>query len=145
VDRTSFAGLARPLPWRYHACLPPEVVSTPIGTATWEVIGPVNDGKHISAIQPSILDLGGGRLLVLGRTGNSKRIFQVESADAGRAWTPVVTLETEPGEFSYPAIIQAADGRVHLTYTWNRKKIAHAVIDLSQLHAKGKQDSWEAR
>ena len=37
--------------------------------------------------------------------------------------------ETKPGEFSYPAIIQAADGKVHVTYAWNRKKIAHAVID----------------
>ena len=147
--------------------------------ATWEVIGPVNDGKHIGAIQPSILDLGGGRLLALGRTRTGKRIFQVESADSGRtwgemsltdlpnpnsgtdavtladgrhlliynhtekgrsplnialstdgkAWTPVVTLEAEPGEFSYPAIIQASDGKVHVTYTWKRKKIAHAVID----------------
>jgi predicted neuraminidase len=47
----------------------------------------------------------------------------------GKSWTPAVTLETEPGEFSYPAIIQAADGKVHVTYTWNRTKIAHAVID----------------
>ena len=41
----------------------------------------------------------------------------------------MVTLEAEPGEFSYPAIIQASDGKVHVTYTWKRKKIAHAVID----------------
>ena len=56
----------------------------------------------------------------------------------GRTWTPAVTLETEPGEFSYPAIIQAADGKVHVTYTWNRKKIAHAVIDPAKLPATPK-------
>jgi predicted neuraminidase len=149
------------------------------GGTTWEVIGPANDGKAIGAIQPSILDLGSGKLLALGRTRNGKRIFQIESTNGGRtwgemtltdlpnpnsgtdavtladgrhlliynhtekgrsplniaastdgkSWTPVVTLETEPGEFSYPAIIQAADGKVHITYTWNRKKIASAVID----------------
>ena len=32
-------------------------------------------------------------------------------------------LESEPGEYSYAAVIQAADGRVHITYTWNRKRI----------------------
>ncbi|MCX7413733.1 MAG: exo-alpha-sialidase [Planctomycetia bacterium] len=158
------------------------------GGATWNVIGPVNDGRAIGAIQPSVLDLGSGKLLALGRTRESKRIFQIESADGGltwgemtltdmpnpnsgtdtvtladgrhlliynhsekartplniavssdgRTWTPAVTLETEPGEFSYPAIIQAADGKVHVTYTWNRKKIAHAVIDPAKLPATPK-------
>lgn len=152
------------------------------GGRTWQVIGPVNDGKAIGAIQPSILRLGGSRLLAMGRTQNG-RIFRIESADNGltwgamtfadlpnpnsgtdavtladgrhllvynhtekgrsplnvalsadgREWTPVVTLETEPGEYSYPAIIQAADGTVHVTYTWNRKKIAHAVLDPTEL------------
>ena len=38
-------------------------------------------------------------------------------------------LEREPGEYSYPAVIQAADGLVHITYTWKRERIRHAVID----------------
>ena len=152
------------------------------GGRTWQVLGPVNDGKAIGAIQPSILRLGGPRLLALGRTQN-KRIFKIESDDNGLTWgdmtltdmpnpnsgtdavtladgrhvlvfnhtekgrsplnvamsadgtkwTPVVTLETEPGEYSYPAIIQASDGMVHVTYTWNRRKIAHAVHDPKKL------------
>ena len=31
-------------------------------------------------------------------------------------------------EFSYPAIIQAGDGMVHVTYTW-RANIKHVIID----------------
>ncbi len=38
-------------------------------------------------------------------------------------------LETEPGEYSYPAIIQTADGLVHITYTWKRQRVRHAVLD----------------
>jgi predicted neuraminidase len=39
-------------------------------------------------------------------------------------------LETGPpeAEYSYPAIIQAADGQVHILYTWNRKKIRHVTL-----------------
>jgi predicted neuraminidase len=39
-------------------------------------------------------------------------------------------LETGPpsAEYSYPAIIQAANGDVHILYTWNRKKIKHVVV-----------------
>ena len=51
------------------------------------------------------------------------------SAD-GEHWKRVLTLELSPGaEFSYPAVIQAQDGRIHLTYTWKRLRIAHVAID----------------
>jgi predicted neuraminidase len=49
----------------------------------------------------------------------------------GLDWQRVVTLETEPCKsgYSYPAVIQAADGRVHVTYTFDRKAIKHVVVD----------------
>ncbi|MFT5471403.1 MAG: putative neuraminidase [Verrucomicrobiales bacterium] len=54
----------------------------------------------------------------------------------GLKWTPVLTLEQEKGaEFSYPAIMQTADGLVHTTYTWKRERIKHVVIDPKQLRA----------
>lgn len=52
----------------------------------------------------------------------------------GEHWRRVLTLEDEPGqEFSYPAVIQTRDGRVHISYTWKRREIAHVVLDPTAL------------
>jgi predicted neuraminidase len=52
------------------------------------------------------------------------------SDDDAKSWKPWVTLEDEPGkEFSYPAIIQTLDGKIHATYTWRREKVRHVVLD----------------
>ena len=51
----------------------------------------------------------------------------------GKAWQAGLILEKEPGEYSYPAVIQTADGMVHVTYTWKRQRIKHVVIDPSKL------------
>jgi len=42
-------------------------------------------------------------------------------------------LESAPGEYSYPALIQAKDGLVHITYTWKRERVRHVVLDPARL------------
>ncbi len=61
------------------------------------------------------------------------------TASPGR---PRLVLESEPGEYSYPAVIQAADGLAHITYTWKRQRIKHVVIDLAKLRLRGDDDVW---
>jgi len=160
---------------------------------TWRMIGPVNDGKKIGAIQPSILRHADGRLQAIGRSRQNK-IFSVESKDNGETWsemellnlpnpnagTDAVTLKDgrhllvynhslpkrtqwdfgrqvlnvavskdgrewqaalvleshDRGEYSYPAVIHTSDGLVHATYTWQRKKIRHVVIDPSKFELR---------
>ena len=55
------------------------------------------------------------------------------SSDDGQTWGAPLVLEDGPGEFSYPAIIQSADGKLHITYTWKRKRIKHVVLKTSDL------------
>lgn len=53
----------------------------------------------------------------------------------GVVWRHVLTLESEPigNGYAYPAVIQTADGLVHVTYTWDRKMIKHVVLDPRKL------------
>jgi predicted neuraminidase len=50
------------------------------------------------------------------------------SRDDGRSWDAPIVLENEPGEYSYPAIIQGTDGNLHITYTWKRQRIKYAMV-----------------
>jgi predicted neuraminidase len=62
------------------------------------------------------------------RTGRSP-LNLARSRDDGKSWQQVAVLEEGAGEFSYPAIIQTADGRLHVSYTWNRRHIKHLTYD----------------
>ncbi len=89
-----------------------------------------NPNSGIDAVR-----LGDGRVVLChnpveaGRTPLSLSV----STDDGLTWRPSLVLESEPGEYSYPAVIQSADGLVHVTYTWRRERIAHAVIQPAEL------------
>ncbi|MDA7711873.1 exo-alpha-sialidase [Flavobacteriaceae bacterium] len=74
----------------------------------------------------------GKHLLVYNPTTNGKndraKLNIAYSAD-GTNWEDLLILENEnKGEFSYPALIQASDGNIHLTYTHNRKNIKYLVF-----------------
>jgi predicted neuraminidase len=71
----------------------------------------------------------GRHLLVYNPTTRGRTPLKVAMSKDGKVWRDAVTLESEPGEYSYPAIIQSADGLAHITYTWQRKKIRHVVLD----------------
>jgi predicted neuraminidase len=159
---------------------------------TWNIIGPINDGKDYSAIQPSILvhpnsvlqiicrsregvlvqawsknngktwsrlsptslpnpnsgtdavTLKDGRHLLIynhsgmveGRWGGDRTPLNLAISDDGITWKQVLILENTLGEYSYPAIIQTVDGKVHITYTYKRDTIKHVVVDPDKLLVK---------
>lgn len=150
---------------------------------TWAGTAPLNDGKTIQAIQPTILLHGDQRLQILCRGRGTGRIVEASSQDGGRTWSDLkltdlpnpnsgidavtlrdgrhvliynhtqrgrsplnlavsvdgrqwqagVVLEDTPGEYSYPAVIQSADGLVHVAYTWKRNRVKHVTVDPDKL------------
>lgn len=180
ISGSSLEGLKEGPSWQAH------IERSTDGGKNWTKVAiPVaKDGP--GCIQPSILTLGGKRLLALGRT-RSGAIFTTESADNGLSWSAItlsqlpnpnsgtdavtltsgthllvynhtrvgrsplnlassrdgknwnaeLVLESEPGEYSYPAVIQSADGLVHITYTWKRQKVRHVVINPAKLGPSG--------
>lgn len=165
--------------WRVH------FERTPDLGLTWSLTRPVNDGRTIGAIQPSILFHPGGKLQALGRTRQG-RIFEIWSDDRGKTWgemtladlpnpnsgtdavtlkdgrhllvynhtrrgrTPLnvavstdgkqwqaaLVLEDQPGEYSYPAVIQAEDGTVGITYTYRRLSVKYVAVNPTELSLK---------
>ncbi len=58
----------------------------------------------------------------------------------GKKWQQLFDLEpvTNPNtvdeeEYSYPSVIQTADGNIHIVYTWNRKTVKHVVLNPEKL------------
>lgn len=75
----------------------------------------------------------GRHLLVYNHTARGRSPLNVAVSNDGENWQAALALETAPGEYSYPAVIQSRDGLVHVTYTWQRKRIRHVVIDPKKL------------
>lgn len=80
------------------------------------------------------ITLEDGRHLVVYNDSQIQRSpLRVAISDDGLAWWNVLTLADGPGEYSYPAVIQSADGLVHVTFTWWRQGIRYATIDPTKL------------
>jgi predicted neuraminidase len=72
----------------------------------------------------------GHLLLVFNDTETDRTPLSIaRSLNEGRTWEPPLALESNPGEYSYPCVIQTADGRVHITYTFRRYTIKHVELD----------------
>jgi predicted neuraminidase len=119
---------------------------------TWSDDG----GKSWSALTLTVLPnpsagtdavtLADGRhLIVYNHTPKGRTPLNVALSADGKVWSAALVLEREPGEYSYPAVIQAPDGLVHVTYTWKRQRIRHVVIDPKRLEALPMPDGvWPA-
>lgn len=77
----------------------------------------LQDGRHLLVNNPTEEGWGG------------RNIFALWMSTDGVDWEQVRLLENEEeGEYSYPAIIQSSDGKVHITYTRLRQSIKHVVL-----------------
>lgn len=81
---------------------------------TWTKTDSINDGKIVSAIQPSILTYADGRLQVLCRSKN-QTINESWSMDRGKTWTKMVASSL-PNNNSGTDAVTLKDGRQLLVY-----------------------------
>lgn len=75
----------------------------------------------------------GRHLLVYNHVSRGRSPLNVSLSRDGNTWEAAYVLETEPGEYSYPAVIQTADSLLHITYTWKRERVKHVILDPSKL------------
>lgn len=67
-------------------------------------------------------------------TKGARTPLNVAISNDGKTWYAAEILEDSPiSQYSYPSVIQTADGMVHVVYTWRRQRIKYVVIDPSKL------------
>jgi predicted neuraminidase len=97
---------------------------------TWSALAPtslLNPNSGIDAV--TLKD--GRHIIIYNNTKKGRSPLNVAISSDGQSWKDIAVLENEPnGEFSYPAVIQSSDSKVHITYTWKRKKIKHVILSL---------------
>ncbi len=71
----------------------------------------------------------GRQLLVYNHTAKGRSPLNVALSRDGKEWLAALVLEDQPGEYSYPAVVQSAEGLVHISYTWRRERVKHVILD----------------
>jgi predicted neuraminidase len=76
-------------------------------------------------------------------TAHRNDLSLARSLDEGRTWGVIHSFEhNDPRtsrkfcDFSYPFIIQAQDGRIHVIYAWNQRRIKHVVFNEAWLRGR---------
>lgn len=108
------------------------------GGRTWTPLAEIDLPQNNSGLDA--VRLKDGRVVVVyNHTTRGRTPLNVAvSGDMGLTWKPGPVLETEPGEYSYPAVIEGQDGRVHISYTWKRQRIRTATFRPDELPAVGR-------
>lgn len=99
---------------------------------TWSKLAPISLPNNNSGID-AVTSKSGKHYLVYNHTPKGRTPLCVAMSEDAITWKPAFVLENTPGEYSYPAIIETADGHLHITYTWKREKIRHVVLDPAKL------------
>jgi predicted neuraminidase len=96
---------------------------------TWTTAEPTGLKNPNAGI--SMTRLANGHLVLVFNDSQTSRtpLSMARSLDEGKTWEKPLQLESNPGEYSYPCVIQSADGRIHISYTYRRYAIKHVALN----------------
>ncbi|HUI40580.1 MAG TPA: sialidase family protein [Terriglobia bacterium] len=72
-------------------------------------------------------------VLAFNNSSSARTPLNLAVSQDGEHFRVFRTLEDQPGEYSYPALIQGRDGDLRITYTWNRKRICYVRVPLANV------------
>ena len=86
----------------------------------------LQDGRAVPRAVPRVV-------LVYNNTPRGRSPLNLAVSKDGEHFQMFHTLEDTPGEYSYPAMVQAKNGDLLITYTWQRKRIKFVRFPLSNI------------
>jgi len=85
------------------------------GGQTFRLRGYIRGGLHGHLIEPQLVELSDGRVVMLIRSQRDGRLWRSESADAGETWSEALRSDI-PNPGSKANLIRASDGRIFLLH-----------------------------
>jgi predicted neuraminidase len=99
---------------------------------TWSAPKPLDVPNPNSGIDSVVLQ-DGRVVLIYNNTTTGRTPLNLAVSTDGQHFRMFYTLEDQPGEYSYPAMIQVKGGDLEITYTWQRKSIRHVHFPLADV------------
>lgn len=99
---------------------------------TWSQARPIELPNPDSGIDAVALH-DGRVVLIYNHSDKERTPLNLAVSKDGEHFQGFWTLEDQPGEYSYPAMIQGSNGDLLITYTWNRKRIRFVRFPLSKV------------
>ena len=112
---------------------------------SWSIIGPLNDGRKVLSIQPTLLDHGDGTVHLLAR-GRNDRITESWSKDYGLTWTPLLNSSLPNNNSGFDAV-QLKNGSTLLVYNHSTREqpgMGHKGRGILNVAVSRDGINWEA-
>lgn len=97
---------------------------------TWTAGRPIDVPNPNSGVDAVALP-DGRVVLIYNNSVTGRTPLNLAVSSDGEHFRMFKTLEDSPGEYSYPAMVQARNGDLLITYTWNRKDIKYVRLPFS--------------
>jgi predicted neuraminidase len=99
---------------------------------TWTQAHPIDLPNPNSGIDAVALK-DGRVVLVYNHTPRGRTPLNLAVSRDGEHFRMFQTLEDQPGEYSYPAMVEAKNGDLLITYTWKRQRIRYVRVPLADI------------